>query len=175
MPIDATITMHFGKHALYATRWSWGTRASYPEEREGRAGWGTQIETAAVIEMLNLVINQEVDPKDIRDRLTTAARDLVQQHDRDPYGDEDPDGDQVEDAVPAREPQTTEIAVPHQGQSPSSAAWATAQEHATIARIHMEQMDAAEVGGLADERAAHLDLAITYARLARIASEMLPR
>ncbi|MFI1161394.1 hypothetical protein [Streptomyces sioyaensis] len=175
MPIDANFTMRFGKHALEATRWSWGTRAAYPPERKGQDGWGTQIEVAAVIEMLDLAIRGAVKPQDIRDRLREATQVLVEQYDHAPDDGEDPEVEPAGQITPASQPQSAEVAVPHQGQSPGPAAWAAAQEHATAARVHLEEMDAADADGLPDERAAHLDLAITYARLARIASEMLPR
>ncbi|MEU8776501.1 hypothetical protein [Streptomyces sp. NPDC048606] len=68
-------------HTLVATRWTWGTQ--YAPERRWVDGWGTEVETPVVIQLLDLVAAGEVSAKDARDALAAAAAKLIRTHDPD--------------------------------------------------------------------------------------------
>lgn len=82
MPFDATFTFKVGSQRIENVRWSWGTRAAYPDEREDLEGWGTQIETAAVVQMLSLIESGEVEASEVRGLLCRASARLVEEAER---------------------------------------------------------------------------------------------
>ncbi|MFD3569383.1 MULTISPECIES: hypothetical protein [unclassified Streptomyces] len=82
MPIDVTTDLAVGEQTITGVRWSWGTFAAYPREREEADGWGTQIETAAVIEMFDLIADGRADARDVRRLLAQMSATICEEHER---------------------------------------------------------------------------------------------
>ncbi|MDH6130627.1 hypothetical protein P3T39_007629, partial [Kitasatospora sp. GP82] len=53
----------------------------YPEEREGADGWGTTVEAAAVIELLDLITAGDVTAEQVRSTLAGASAAVVEKCD----------------------------------------------------------------------------------------------
>lgn len=64
MPAHGRMDITAGTHTLAATRWTWG--AQYPPERRCVDGWGTEVETTAVLELLDLVTDGEITAQEAR-------------------------------------------------------------------------------------------------------------
>lgn len=68
-----TTTISLNGHQVEGTRWEWGGPTSCPEDRRGADGWGTTVETAAVIQLMDLVVAGEVTAEQVRTALTDVA------------------------------------------------------------------------------------------------------
>ena len=88
MAADATRDLTIGDKTIEWVKWTWGTSAAYPRNREGADGWGTQIETAAVLQLFDMVAAGHVSAAEVRARLHEVSKAIVEEHDR---HDDDPD------------------------------------------------------------------------------------
>ncbi|WP_043266795.1 hypothetical protein [Streptomyces sp. CT34] len=86
MAIDHHTDMTINGHLVANVSWAWGTM--YPAERRWQEGWGTSIETPAVLEILDMVALGQASAGEVRAALAQTGEKLCATHDRD-YGDPD--------------------------------------------------------------------------------------
>lgn len=84
MACDATTDITVQGMEFPQVRWSWGTHASYPEARRNGPGWGTQIETAVVLELLGLIADRKLDAGLVRNQLLAVSSAIVAKYDQFP-------------------------------------------------------------------------------------------
>lgn len=88
MACDATTNLTIQGQEFQQVKWTWGTSAAYPDARRNGPGWGTQIETAAVLELLGLIADRELDAALVRNQLLAVSSAIVAKYDLHPDEDD---------------------------------------------------------------------------------------
>lgn len=82
MAFDVTTNLTIGGHQIKEVNWTYGTWGAWSEARRDADGAGTQVETAAVLEMLSLIEAGEVTVGEVRALLGRVAAKISEKGNR---------------------------------------------------------------------------------------------